>query len=275
MLLLAVTTFNFRNIREYRKLPGTLLFVRFVNTVHRVMQCNALAKKLKSWFNDTKGKCDVSFSSRFRGQESRALQRHLHVMGRLLLRHMRSEDALFVIRIHKQAVALRKGISMSTRITSITSDDILELQRIGHTLHKICATYDNIDMTPTMWSMANIMPVHSMVTFERYGFGLGCNSMEGREQKHQKIAGYHNHAHFNNRWYKAFQHEFVELWYLRMNGLDRKTYQKRSINYVPDNSFGCATCKGELEADHSCVLCDNPNSAVVEEEISRSLETEY
>ena len=32
--------------------------------------------------------------------------------------------------------------------------------------------------------------IHSQMTFDSYRIGLGCNTMEGREQKHQVIAKY-------------------------------------------------------------------------------------
>jgi len=36
-------------------------------------------------------------------------------------------------------------------------------------------------------------PVHASETLRLYGYGIGCNAMEAREQKHQQIAKYsHN-----------------------------------------------------------------------------------
>ena len=71
----------------------------------------------------------------------------------------------------------------------------------GCELHKIWATYEDVDMTPsTLRIAANLVPVHSQITFTQYDFGLVCNTMEGREQKHQKVAKYQKHTAYHQRW---------------------------------------------------------------------------
>ena len=54
MLKLAVDNSDFGDVQEYRKLRGTILFVRFVNNVHRIWHCNELAKKLRHGLMKTK-----------------------------------------------------------------------------------------------------------------------------------------------------------------------------------------------------------------------------
>ena len=169
---------------------------------------------------------------------------------------------------------LRNAVSYSTRITNITPGDLDDMEENGRHLHKVAATYDDADMTPSTWSIANLMPVHSRITYKQYGFGIGCNTMEGREQKHQKVAKYQKHATFHCRWEKSFQHEAVELLYLRLNGHDKKIYRKRSRNYIPNNTIGCPTCKGSLNASRKCPLCDHVLNTKIDAEVEALPEPE-
>jgi hypothetical protein len=59
---------------------------------------------------------------------------------------------------------------------------------------------------------------HTKYMKEQYGFGLGINSMEGREAKHVSIARYSTNSVFHSRWEQIFLHEFVSLLWLRERG---------------------------------------------------------
>ena len=62
--------------------------------------------------------------------------------------------------------------------------------------------------------------------------GLGCNTMEGREQKHQMISKYAENSTYQNSWPMIFRHEYIQLIYLRENGYDNVSYTKKSVNYI-------------------------------------------
>ena len=60
-----------------------------------------------------------------------------------------------------------------------------------------------------------------------YNMGLGWNTMEGREKKHQMIAKYAGNTTYQNRWPLNFRHEYMQLIYLRENGYDNVKYIKK------------------------------------------------
>ena len=111
-----------------------------------------------------------------------------------------------------------------------------------------------------------ITPVHTKCIFMKLGLGLCVNSVEGREQKHQKIYKYMQNSTLLERWQFVFRHEFISCVYLRENGFDQKRYNKRIIPYVPSQKNGCCSC-GLLFAHGSlqdvCDLCDSREFAFI------------
>ena len=90
---------------------------------------------------------------------------------------------------------------------------------------------------PTVWTVAYAIPYHTSQLFETLGFGLGLNSMQGREAKQVKLAKYVKHtSNVKNsmRWSIVFRHEFVCLIWLRemdpykCNLLSRERERERS-----------------------------------------------
>ena len=66
--------------------------------------------------------------------------------------------------------------------------------------------------------------------FLDYKFGLGCNTMEGREQKHQILVKNAENTTCQNMWPMIFRHKYIQLIYLRANGYDNCKYIKRMQN---------------------------------------------
>ena len=130
------------------------------------------------------------------------------------------------------------------------------MESVSKELFQTCALVDPT-ITPSMWALTMCAPVHAFLTYSTYGLGLGCNSMEGQEQKHQKILKYAEHTVFNSRWQQIFRHEYVHLIYLRENGYDQLKYQSKRENYIPDeNLYFCKKCGYNLNSEN-CDLCDN------------------
>ena len=68
--------------------------------------------------------------------------------------------------------------------------------------------------------------LHWQESIEKLNLGLGINTVEDREQKHQAIKKYSHNATVQDRWSHIFRHEFIELVYLREHGFDLNRYRK-------------------------------------------------
>ena len=62
---------------------------------------------------------------------------------------------------------------------------------------------------------ANVAPVHTGWVLEKMGLGLAVNSMEGSEQKHQKIYQYMKNSTAQEKLQFVFRHKFILCIYLR------------------------------------------------------------
>ena len=140
-----------------------------------------------------------------------------------------------LIQIHCQSILIRQLLSFSVRITNMNSCDLAEMKSIGITLFKLSCLFDN-RISPSLWTLYNVAPVHASICFNQYNMGLGCNTMEGREQKHQLISRYAENTTFQNRWPLIFRHEYIQLIHLRVNGFDKLNHIKRGKPFVPNSS---------------------------------------
>ena len=104
-------------------------------------------------------------------------------------------------------------VILCVRISNFTHIDPESMKRNAYLLFTAYCLFDQ-RVTPSLWTLCNVTPVNTEQCLKNYGFGLGCNTMEGSEQK-QKISKYAENTSFQNRWPMIFQHEFN----LRENGL--------------------------------------------------------
>ena len=49
-------------------------------------------------------------------------------------------------------------------------------------------------VTPTVWTIGHVIPFHTDILYNKFGNGLGINSMQGREAKHIRVSQYSKHA---------------------------------------------------------------------------------
>ena len=87
-------------------------------------------------------------------------------------------------------------------------------------LKKFCQNYFTANrvlldgVNPTMWTLGYAIPYHTNLLLEKLGFGLGLNSMQGREARYVELAKYVGttcNVKKSMRWWIVFRHECPSL----------------------------------------------------------------
>ena len=111
----------------------------------------------------------------------------------------------------------------------------------GRRLFVCCSLY-NVLESPSLWCFSIVAPNHAKHLFHKFGFDLGINTKDGREQKHQQITKYSKNNIYQSRWADIFCHEYMQLIYLRKNGFDLKKYQQSKTTITPKHKTGLCEC---------------------------------
>ena len=254
-------------VKLFKDLDDGCLLVFLVKFVRYTMKCGTLAKKLMQYFeaNPSLRSCK-DFTYRFKGRESFLFLQYFTLLIDSLKPLVSKESSVLILyAVYYQTLLLRKLVSYSVRIESITLDDAEEMKKVGRALFKACCLHD-FGVTPSEWTFCNVAPVHCKDLLERFGVGLGINSMEGREQKHQAIRRYASKSTYQNRWSSIFRHEHIQGLYLKELGFDKIRYKKRVKQYVPTATVGqCKNCCLLLSTD-KCNWCDSEKFKTLQED---------
>lgn len=254
--LLKISCFGLPKCHCFSKLPANCLFVKFVNAVEKDMKSNILYDKIKQWFNENAGDTGKDFTIRFRGKETFLYLIHFPILCKIL--HdtiLENEAQKRIMTVHYQSIRLRNVVSYGVRCLDCSELMLDHFDSQCYELFVACCLFD-INLSPSMWVLCNVAPVHARETYKLYGMGLGCNTMEGREQKHQQITKYALNTTYQNRWPAIFRYEFIQLIHLRENGFDKKRHIHRGNKYTLEYMEGhCANCG--LPSEPECPLCDS------------------
>ena len=260
---------NLKNLKSFSEIPENSLFVKFTKFVREEMNSNFLSKKIRIWFNDNKGKVEQDFSFRFRGKESGNYLKHFPELIKMILSNLEEDTVVYrLYQILYQSICLRKVISYAVRIQSFSEVLLQDMKTECKKLFRSCCLFEQ-RISPSLWALCQAAPMHATITLTEYGYGLGCNTMEGREQKHQMVKKYAENTTYQNRWPLIFRHEFLQLIHLRENGYDKINYLSRKGKYIPDlNDNSCTSCHLRFSHDKVCILC----SSIVMRRVEQALE---
>jgi len=184
LLKLACTQSTHRP-KAFKDLHENDFLSTFVEFVRSSMNCNFLCTKLIQWYNESGGKLEGDFSFRFRGY-----LKHFPDLIQMMLVNLKNRNVAG--RFHEvfyQSVHLRKIISYSVRIENFNQTILEDMKKECAYLFKACCRLDS-KVSPSLWTLCNAAPFHAEITYKDYTLGLGVNTMEGREQKHQAIKRY-------------------------------------------------------------------------------------
>lgn len=126
---------------------------------------------------------------------------------------------------------LRDAISRFSRV-SVTQGEVQDLR-------ESCRKYFTASsllldsVTPTVWTIGHAIPFHTDILYNKFGIGLGINSMQGREAKHIRVSQYSKHATLSTRWQHVLRHDYMTTVWLRKQDPSSISYHKSNDVYVP------------------------------------------
>ena len=156
-----------------------------------------LAYKVVRWFNDGghKGK---SFDFRFTGKESRGFLKYFMFLIASVMSCVpagsSSEFHLHVLCY--LCLTLKDCVSLFSRV-DITTKHVSELSVLCKRYFRTYVLF--FGFHPTVWTINHVVPAHTKEMRDKYGMGLGLNSMEGKEAKHIAIKKC-EHTSYHFRW---------------------------------------------------------------------------
>ena len=184
----------------------------------------------------------------------------------------KSQQAKQIIHIHAYlCLCLRNAVSLFSRV-NISDEEVSELETHCRNFYRGYCLY--LHVNPTVWSLGNVVPVHTKEMKMIYGLGLGLNSMEGRESKHIAIAKYCTNTAFLYRWKQVFRHEYISLVWLRQQGYNVKVNTKTTSSYVPkrvhtNNPEFCNCGFNKPVSENVCRFCSHKLRRMIKESIEK------
>ena len=268
-----------KSITNFSYLPRSTALFQFIECIEKTVKCRRLTKSFRRWFNE-KRKNGGQFSYRFTGLESKKFCWNFTAPIKLLL-GIPTLSKGSNLKLHTLAfigIKLRDAVAIYTRVKTSMEDIIL--------LDQLCKSYFTAvslllkTPNPTIWTIGYAIPLHAKQLFDTLGYGLGLNSMQGREAKHIKLKQYLQNtcsSRKHQQWWTVMRHEYVSLIWLRQKDPCSIVYSggkdKESDSYIPirvskkkDNYCYCGEAKGNPD-DDKCHICSSNIMKLVEKSV--------
>ena len=199
------------NLSNLSELPQSNPMMRYLKAMECDVKAGRLKKQLAKWLIDDRSR-DKDFSYRFTGKDSKfILQGFMYLLNAIRGDSPDLKLLSKLLFLSFAAIKLR-DCSACFSMYSLSEENLLNIPSLAHDYFTAMVLF-NGNVSATVWSIGNLVPVHSKWVYERYGTGLGINTMQGREAKHAQIASYAKNAQYRQRRFHVFRHDYIgNLW---------------------------------------------------------------
>ena len=244
------------NVKSVFQLPEDNPLRKHLKTLRFKLKCKKLYNKFCRWFKEKRKSGDFEF--RFTGEETK---KFCHGFMFIILigdgSDIEQPKNFFALSMARMGLHLRNALSLAVRVSDIKTEDLPKLKedcRMYFNLASLCHS-TNV----SVWTMGHCVPFHSNQLLEDLGVGLGINSMQGREAKHQQLAYFAEFPLVKNKWEKVFRHEHMLLIWLRQQNPFSDSYSKCKDKYIPPRCYSdeYCFCGIALDSEGKCRYCDS------------------
>ena len=256
MLAVALSKSNFtQSCNDIDQLPEKSTFVVYLTVLKDVLRVSRLVRKVKSWFAEGR-KCP--FSYRFTGKETKVFCRKFMFVLQALSDPVDSTvTQLKLASIAFCCVQLRDAVSYFSRV-NITQAEVEKCKLACLHFFNACVLFKSV--TPTLWTVGYAIPRHLQILFDRYGMGLGLNSMQGREAKHVRLFQFAKHSTKSTRWSMVLRHDYISNVWVCEHEPACLLYTKYKAHYIPNEAELETFCYCGFPAKEdidSCSICSS------------------
>ena len=149
------------------------------------LKCKKMYNKILRWFKEKRKTSEFEF--RFTGEETKKFWANLmHLIEKQIEgENTEQPKKFFVLSLGRMGVHLRNCQSLASRVSNINLSDLPKLKHECKQYFNLVALFHSANLS--VWAMGHRVPFHILQLLTDLGVGLGINSVQGRESKHQNL----------------------------------------------------------------------------------------
>ena len=246
------------NVKSVFQLPENNPLRKHLKALRFKLKCKKMYNKIIRWFREKRKASDFEF--RFTGEETKKFCNGFMYLIEAYVDEgsdIEQPKNFVALSLARMGLYLRNSLSLAVRVSDIQKDDLPKLKEDCRLYFNLSSLFHSVNVS--VWTMGHCVPFHSSQLMEDLGVGLGINSMQGREAKHQQLASYAEFSLVKNRWEKVFRHEHMSLIWLRKQNPFNDIYHKCKDKYIPErcNTDDYCSCGMAFSANGKCKYCDS------------------
>ena len=210
-------------------LPDETPLKKFVLSIKNDVGASRRYEKIKKWLKEGRKK---KFEYRFTGKETKCFcHKFMFLIDSLRRENDMGPESLRLMSVAFAALQLRDAVSKFSRVE--TNAAICQELKVHCQLFFSTCSLLMKSVNPTVWTVGYAIPFHNAALFREFGFGLGINTMQGREAKHVTLSSFACHATLSTRWSLVMRHEYIISIWLRKIDPFHFRYAKCKDKYIP------------------------------------------
>lgn len=113
----------------------------------------------------------------------------------------------------------------------LNEENLAKLHQLSHDYFTAVALFGHV--SSTVWSIGHLVYPHSKKMFDKFGVGLGINTMQGQEAKHVQISSYVRNSLYKKRWSQVFRHDFISKLWLPIQQPSLLVFHQSNYTLIP------------------------------------------
>lgn len=175
--------------KKYSELAPAHPMKTYGESLKHTIKAGRVYRKFVKWYDNElpTGKCST-FQCRFTGEESfKYANSYMDRLSALMACEIGGPSKL---RLHVIGYMCQKLVVVVVGMTKydVTNEEALRVERCSKLFYVASALFFTVGLLE--WTLAFVVPAHLHQCLQRFGVGLGIDSTQGRESKHQSIKSY-------------------------------------------------------------------------------------